>query len=272
MLIVLCINYDGTHFSGFQIQPSVRTIQGELENALFSLYKVHIRIHSAGRTDAGVHALRQYVHFSLKEDCNISILPDKISYALNRFLPSDIRVEYSREIHSDFHARYSAESRSYCYIMHEGNVPTTWRTCMVTLAFSICWDTWYRDALELIGKHDFSILCAKSDIMHKNNKSTIRIIKSISLVRYDNIVQFFIEANGFLWHMVRNIVGMLMYRASLSQEKYNTLPSVTTLLGQKKRINAIMGTVAPSHGLYLYDVRYNTTYGMLYNEIPVSSL
>ncbi len=267
--IVLCVNYDGTHFFGFQMQAACRTVQAEIEEALYVLYSCKVRVHPSGRTDTGVHALRQYMHFLQPSLSKSRIPPQRLSYALNALLPSDVRVEYSRAVDDDFHARYSAISRIYCYSMHVSHtVFSPWRTVVATVSPCIQWNLWMRDASEFVGMRDFARFCKGAQELQKQGKSTVRTVEGISLVQEGDTMKFFIEANGFLWHMVRAIVGMLMYRASLSDEAYAKLPSIRAIF-QSDFCN-MRRRLAPAQGLYLYDVKYNKKYALPHNPVPPS--
>ncbi len=270
--IVLCLHYDGTHFYGFQVQAARRTVQGELEAALHAVYASPIRVHPSGRTDTGVHALRQYVHFSQPALHKRRIPPNKLLHALNALLPPDVRVEYSRAVPHGFHARYSAESRTYCYFMRASNTSfAPWRGVFACVSPHTQWNVWMRDAQEFVGSWDFAHFCRGAQVLHKQGKSTVRIITRVSLVKEGEVIKFFIEAQGFLWNMVRTIVGMLMHRARLSTQAYEQLPSVSSILQSERRPPcSIMGRVAPAHGLYLYDVKYNDSYALPHKPVPPS--
>ncbi|MBR2967657.1 MAG: tRNA pseudouridine synthase A, partial [Clostridia bacterium] len=114
MRIKLTIEYDGTGFSGFQIQPGLRTVQSELENAIFKATGESSRIVGSGRTDTGVHAIAQVAHFDTNKD-----LGAKYAHALNYYLPNDVRVLAAEKVSQEFHARFSAKSKTYVYVMYE---------------------------------------------------------------------------------------------------------------------------------------------------------
>lgn len=252
--ILLCISYDGTNFHGYQRQNHERTVQKELECAIFAMLHSRVITYSSGRTDAGVHADRQYVNFNLVH-CRIP--PQRISFALNTHLPKDIRVYWSKEISSDFHARYSAVKRSYYYQIYEGAVvPPCLRKYCMGIKSGINWKLVKNDITQFLGTHDFSSF----SLYNPQIKNCIRTVFQVEIVQEGkSYKRIYIEANGFLWKMVRTIIGTCLERAvrRLYSSEYKEL-SIAEII--KRTDRSIVGTVAPSRGLFLYDVQYRQEY------------
>lgn len=239
------LSYDGTHFSGYQIQPGKRTVQGELERALERIHKGEaIRITASGRTDAGVHAYGQVVHF----DTFLSLSPDQWKKALNALLPDDIVIKDAQEAAPSFHARFSAKAKEYRYkvrIAQERDV----------FLRNYCYHFPYpldigamRRSLSLIeGTHDFTSFCsAKTDVDDR-----VRTIYTADMTVQDDLLEFRFIGNGFLYNMVRIIVGTIL---EVGQGK-RSVDSISSALAAKDRRFA--GKMAPSQGLYLWKVYYD---------------
>ncbi len=262
--ILLCISYSGKRFNGFQLQQDVRTVQGVLENAITAIYGYPIRIHAAGRTDTAVHALRQYVHFDITTKSPIPI--ERLYMLLNSKLDADIRVEYSRKVDEDFHSRYSAIKRTYCYSMYPCiTLPAPYSDITVGVPLLMNWKLFLQEAKKCIGTHDFALFTVGVD----QQTSTIRSIHDVALIYREPFFHFYISANGFLWKMVRNIVGFLIRKASqkrchVSIQDVLSTSSALYALQKKKFI-----TPAQPQGLYLYEVQYKHEYGLLYRSIPL---
>lgn len=235
----IIIQYDGSNFSGWQIQPNVRTVQGEISKALFNIYGEKITIYGCGRTDSGVHALGQVANFKLPY---LKMPINKVHYALNNHLPRDIRI-ISCEIMDDyFNARASAIFREYIYIISNSDV------------FSPFYDKYawfYRKNIineklineyskELIGEHDFTSFCSSKD----ENDTKFRYIERAHCVRKKDILYFIIRGNAFLHNMVRIIVGTLI-EGQKENMPYNFIRNI---LSEKDRRKAFI--TAPAHGLY----------------------
>ncbi len=249
--VKLTIEYDGTDFNGWQIQKgkNCRTVQGEIEAALKTIFKKPTPIRGSGRTDAGVHALGQVAHFKTTRsmDC------EEIVRALNGNLPKDIAVLTAAEAPADFHAQYSAKSKTYRYSIY--NSPVRSAVCRR--------DVWHyphklnlsamkREAKAFIGTHDFRSFMAadSSGTSQKGGKNTKRKIFHLHIKKYGKIITFEITANGFLYKMVRNIVGTLVAVGT------GQFPpgSVGPILKEKNRDCA--GQTAPPQGLCLVEVKY----------------
>lgn len=241
--IVLGIEYDGSRYCGWQRQHHHPSIQENLEQALSCIASESINIVCAGRTDTGVHASGQVVHF----DTQAIRSPLAWVRGTNSHLPKDIRVTYAQSVSAEFHARFSARARRYCYvIINREHPPGIWHHGA----------TWIRDVLDvakmdeaaqmLLGKQDFSAFRSGEC----QAKSPIRTVQDISVRRVGEIVILEIEANAFLHHMVRNIVGTLI---PIGKNHYDAA-FIAEVLASRDRRCALMK--APPNGLYLVKVSY----------------
>lgn len=243
--IKLCVAYDGTDYAGWQIQDNAKTVQGEIEKALSIIYSKEIRLHGSGRTDAGVHALRQYAHY----DCDKDKGPkeDNILQAINFYLPSDIRIRGASFVNETFHARFNAVRRRYCYIISCSKYMSPFMKRYAVL------HTKDKDvsllnkyASFLIGEHDFTSFCSVSDA----NKTKIRTIYKASFTKRGDFIYFYIEGNAFLQNMVRIIVGTIFEL----ERKGECVDEIKRILLAKSRFAA--GPTAAAEGLFLTRVVY----------------
>jgi tRNA pseudouridine38-40 synthase len=243
MNIRLDLQYKGTDFSGWQVQPEVVTIQGEVEKAIEKVTGQKVILYAAGRTDAGVHALGQVANFKI--DHNLE--PEQYAKAVNYYLPPTIRVMKSFKVPDNFHARKSARWRNYRYIIG----------CERTaLYYEYRWE--YTgdlniDRMNLIagfihGRHDFSAFCTVSSLK-ENNECDI-----ISAVWEENekTLIFEIKANRFLHSMVRSLVGLMI--ESGKSNDFLTLDGFKDIM--KSCDHKLIKKVAPARGLYLIAVGY----------------
>lgn len=250
MRIALGIEYNGAAFSGWQIQDGgLRTVQGCLEAALSKVADHPVRVACAGRTDAGVHAIGQVVHF----DSDAPRTMRAWVFGANANLPDEASVVWAQPVTEDFHARFSARRRRYRYVIFTRPVRPT------VLAWRVAWD--YRPLDEkrmaeagahLIGEHDFSsyrALCCQA-------KSPVRTVYRLDVTRQDDLIFIDIEANAFLHHMVRNIAGVLMAVGAGEREP------VWAREVLELRDRTLGGVTAPPHGLYLMDVGYPEAFGI----------
>lgn len=229
--------YDGTLYEGYQRQPKAKTVQRELESVLSHLMQTPITVHAASRTDAGVHALHQVLHF----DANTPLSPSKIKTLMNTMLPDDIVVDKVDEVPSVFHARYDAVSKTYSYrISHEKN---PFNAHYVHYLEPLSVDT-INSMLEVfIGTHDFASFAKVSD-----KKDTIRTIFEAQSVRKNNETIIEITGSGFLRNMVRMLIGEILY-----DYKHRT----TSYLDRLERPSSkYPKRLAPAQGLYLKSVHY----------------
>ncbi len=238
--IKVVLEYDGTAYCGWQTQPNGPTIQEALEKAIEAVVGSPVTVHGSGRTDSGVHALGQVASFETSTD----IPCGKLCQAINAHLPEDIAVLRAQDEDADFHARFSAKSKVYRYVILN-------RPCRTALERHRCFFVRgeldlgaMRDAAALFaGKHDFCAFCTEAP------DNATRTIRRIEVTRLDEILAVEIEADGFLYNMVRRIVGTLteVGRAKLSQA------DVRKLLETGKGVG---GPTTPGHALYLVEVKY----------------
>ncbi len=242
--IKLVLSYDGTDFSGWQVQPYTRTVQGEIEKALYRLHGAKTGTIVAGRTDSGVHALGQVCHF----DAESSIPGEKYREAVNSLLPGDVRVLSSTEVKKDFSARYSARMRSYKYLIKESAVPSPFsRKYSLTVRKAPSLRSLNECARQVVGVHDFTAFTAAGD----PSRTKVREIFSSSFYMENGFIVYKIEGTAFLWKMIRSLIGTMLDVAYLSYPGER----MKDILKSADREKA--GTTAPAKGLYFYKVRYD---------------
>jgi tRNA pseudouridine38-40 synthase len=252
--IVLGIEYDGSGFCGWQRQAGQRTVQLELESALSKIANQPIHVVCAGRTDTGVHALEQVVHF----DCEVQRELHAWVMGGNSQLPDDVRIIWAKPAVDDFHARFSAIARFYRYVILNRQVKSALRRHQVTWCYeNLDADKMHRAAQALIGEQDFTSFRAHSC----QSVSPSRLVYFVNVYRQDDFVIMDIAANAFVHHMVRNIAGSLMEVGRGKQ----SVDWIATLLKAKDRTQA--GMTAPAEGLYLGGVLYPLRYGLDRHEI-----
>ena len=248
--LALVLGYEGARYRGWQAQKSgVPSIQEELEKALTKVGAEKISVVCAGRTDAGVNATQQVVH------CDSNALRSAYSWVMggNHYLPKDIVLLWAGNVSQDFHARYSATARTYRYIIYNHPLRPAWARGSVTWVHQALEEQLMHQAAQhLLGKNDFSAFRG-SDCQ---SKTPFRHIYAISVRRLGDMVILEVEANAFLYHMVRNIVGTLIDVGI----KKRPPEWVGVVLASKQRSRA--GITAPSNGLYLVKVHYPQQYGM----------
>ena len=241
----ITIEYDGTYSAGWQRQNHTKTFQEHLEDAIFAFSGEHRQTFAAGRTDAGVHALGQVVHFDLAKFFE----PKTVMGALNYYLKDRGIVICKAEIVSlDFHARFSAISRSYRYHILNRDYPTVIHNKRAWFVREeLDFELMHKTSQMLIGTHDFSSFRAQ-DCQAKN---PIRTVQKIQINKVMDFIYIDITAKSFLYHMVRNIVGTLRLVGGnkITEEEF------LTILQAKNRAKA--GPTAPAYGLYLTEVKYN---------------
>ncbi|NPV54034.1 MAG: tRNA pseudouridine(38-40) synthase TruA [Firmicutes bacterium] len=241
--IRLVMEYDGAAYSGFQLQAGVRTIQGELEKALLSILKEPVRVTGAGRTDAGVHALGQVVNFRTSSRIPV----DKFPLALNSILPPDIRIIDASEVDVGFHARYDAKSKVYCYKIQIGPHASAFlRNYAYHVPLELDLDRMRAASECLVGRHDFRSFAASGG----GAKTFEREVRILEWARDGRIITMTIEADGFLYNMVRIIVGTVL-RVGSGREAPEWVKGVLDA-----RDRRVAGPTAPARGLYLVCVRY----------------
>ena len=244
--IMLIIAYKGSNYCGWQKQINGNTIEETINKALEDLFKEEISVIGASRTDAGVHAKGNVAVFDTE---NKTIRADKIAYALNARLPEDIRIQESEEVDLKFHPRYDKNRKKYSYkILNNPVEMPIYRAYTYHVYWSIEMEQMRRAATYLIGEHDFKAFCSANTQVD----STVRTIYDISITKNeDNIVSIDIEGNGFLYNMVRIIVGTLL---QVGMGKID-VEDVKRILESKDRNNA--GPTAPAKGLILDRIYYN---------------
>jgi tRNA pseudouridine38-40 synthase len=243
MRIALGLEYDGSQYHGWQRQPNLRTVQGEVEKALAKIVGKETNVHCAGRTDTGVHAAAQVLHF----ECDVNRSLRAFVFGVNSQLPKDISIKWSKEVPEDFEARFAATKRKYRYIIYNHSIrPALLRSQLTWYYRPLNADLMAEGAVALVGEHDFSSFRSTEC----QSKTAIRKIESVSIKREGEFIIIDIVANAFLHHMVRNIAGVLM---TIGSEKK---PSAWTaeLLEVKNR--ALGAETAPPYGLYLTEVTY----------------
>ncbi len=241
MRLLAIIEYDGTDFQGFQVQKRGRTVQGELERALEQITGDKVRVMGGGRTDSGVHALGQGAHFDTTWDRPLETL----ERALNAVLPTDLAIRSLAAVDPKFSARYSAASRTYRYtILNQATrSPLACRYALLVpqpLDAGAMADA----AALLVGVHDFSAFGTPPQ-----GDNPVRELYRAEMARRDAWVTIELEANAFLYRMVRRIVGTLLWvgRHELSAAEFGEV------LAKRRRA----GQSAPPHGLCLVQVKYN---------------
>ncbi|MBI2790426.1 MAG: tRNA pseudouridine(38-40) synthase TruA [Gammaproteobacteria bacterium] len=247
--IALGIEYDGSNYFGWQRQQHQPSIQAHVEFALSKVAAHPISVFCAGRTDAGVHAFGQVIHF----DTQATRPEFAWLRGVNTYLPKDIRVMWCKLVESEFDARKSALWRRYCYVINNRSV------CPGILNKAITWvlgeletSLMQIGAKHLIGSHDFSSFRGT----HCQAKTATRTIHNIEIIRRKDTIIIDVKANAFLHHMVRNIVGTLIV---VGQRK-SPPEWIREVLHAKDRRAA--GVMAPANGLYLVDVGYPTNFSL----------
>ena len=242
--IRIFVAYDGTNYCGWQIQPNGITIEEKLNKALNRLTGEDIRVIGASRTDSGVHALGNVAVF----DTESPIPPERFSYALNQRLPEDIVVVKSDEVPLDWHPRYQDNiSKTYEYHIYNAQMPNPLKTRYCTfVSFPLDIGAMREGAKYLIGAHDFVSFCnVRTDV-----EDTVRTIYSLDILPVGDEITIRIQGNGFLYNMVRIIVGTLVRVG----RGFYTPEQVQEILEAKNRKAA--GVTAPPQGLFLVGIEY----------------
>ena len=246
MRYLITISYDGTLFSGYQKQPKERTIQSELEKALKEINGgKKVDVHASGRTDAGVHALNQKVHFDLET----KITTDKLVKGWNSLLPKDIYVKNAIEVKEDFHARFSAIGKEYIYILNMGEYNPIERNYVYQYNKKLDVVEMERAMKYLEGEHNFKSF-TKTDEEKDDYVRTISQTNLITDSKDLNKITLVFVGTGFLRYMVRNIVGTLI---NVGEGKIKSEEVIEIL---KKEDRKAAGKTANPEGLYLKNVFY----------------
>lgn len=250
MRIAAGVEYRGADFLGWQKQDGQRTVQACVEIAVSNVANHPVEVQCAGRTDAGVHAVQQVIHFDTS-----SIRTDR-SWVLgiNSLLPADINLLWIMPVPDEFHSRFSAISRRYKYIVLNRPIRSAINNHMITLErHPLNVESMAEAAVDLVGEHDFTSYRAVSC----QARSPVRNIKTLHVVREGNLVIIDVEANAFLHHMVRNIAGVLMTIGKGRQPVHWARQVL------EARDRTMGGITAPASGLYLVNVCYDGNF-----EIP----
>lgn len=246
MKYCMTFSYDGSNFSGYQKQPKLRTVQGEIEKALKEINdNKKVDIHASGRTDAKVHALNQKAHFEL----DMKITVDKLAKGLNSLLPEDIYIKKIDEVADDFHARFSAIGKEYVYVINMGEYNPLERNYVYQHNDKLDVIEMERGLKYIEGTHNFRAF-TKVD---EEKDDYVRTISQTNLIRDNkdlNKITLVFVGTGFLRYMVRNIVGTLI---EVGQGKRKS-EDIIDILKSKDRTKA--GKTANSEGLYLKNVFY----------------
>lgn len=239
----ITVTYDGTAYSGWQRQANAPSIQQALEEAHAKLTGETIAFNGASRTDAGVHALGQVVHY----DTRAKIPPDKLPMAFNTKLPRDIRVVDAAFMPFDFSARFSARGKLYRYLIHNSRYASAlYRNQRAHVIPPLDADLMQQAAQTVLGSHDFAAFAASGS----EAKSTIREIRLCDVQRHGELIEIYVSGRSFLYNMVRILAGALIY---IGMQK---LPpdALETALRTGNRLD--LGITAPAHGLTLMQVYY----------------
>lgn len=247
----MLLSYDGTRYGGWQVQLNSTSIQTLVQKALETALRHEIDLTGSGRTDAGVHAIGQVAHFRTKE-----INPDKLLYSLNGLLPDDIRIKKIEKAADDFHARYSAKGKIYHYHLHLDRIMNPFKRsyCFHVLE-KIDLPLLINAAKHFIGTHDFTSFANEA---HKGSaaKDAVRTMQKLDIMEEEGGIRLEFMADGFLYKMVRNIVGTLIDVAA-GRISVEELPIIFTAKDRKKA-----GFSAPPQGLFLVKVLYDPPFSL----------
>lgn len=239
------VSYDGSQFSGFQIQPHKRTVQAEVEEALKRMHKGQaIRIHSSGRTDKGVHARGQVFHF----ETSLHIPAARWKKALQALLPNDIEIIEVTSVSASFHARFDAVEKEYrYYILNRDKRDVFTRNYMYFERDKLNMEKLVAACKQFEGTHDFTTF---SSARASVKGSRVRTLHEVNATKTDDVIEIIFRGDGFLYHMVRIITGVI-----LDVAKGKLMPSdIESLFKAKNREK--VGMTMPPEGLYLWHVTY----------------
>ncbi len=255
MKYALAIEYDGRAFAGWQIQPDQRTVQGEVEAAVSRMAGHTVRVHAAGRTDAGVHASGQIAHFETDATRPLTAWVRGV----NSFLPDGVAVRWAREVPEAFHSRFSATARHYRYLLLNHPVrPALWAGRVGWMHTPLDLDAFRQAGALLLGTHDFSSFRAAEC----QAKTPVKTLRKVELTQFGTMLAIDFSADAFLHHMVRNLMGALLHVA-----KGNERPEwILEALGWRDRKLA-PPTFMPD-GLYLAGVSYPEEFGLASEPDP----
>lgn len=240
---LLTLSFDGTNYHGWQVQPNAVTVQSRLQDAAEQILGMRAPITGCSRTDAHVHADMFCCNLRTEKD----FVPEKLQTALNAVLPRDIAVMAVRTVSPDFHARYDCTGKSYRYVILNRAVRDPF---LENRALHYPWtldaDVLHQEAQSFLGVHDFTAFCASKSAV----EDKVREIRACSVQKNGDLVEFHVTGNGFLYNMVRIMVGTLL---DVQCGKINR-GEISDILSSCDRTRA--GITAPPHGLYLHKVYY----------------
>lgn len=243
MKILLCVSYIGTSYHGWQVQPNAITVQEALQDAIQRITGHRSDLTGCSRTDAGVHSINYFCTFSPCRNIDLFALPK----ALNAVLPKDISVKSAVEVEEGFHPRYSAKEKEYIYrIYNEYNRDPFEEGRALHYKYNLDVAKMKKAAQSIIGTHDFLAFCSAGSSV----KDTVRTVSLLEIEKEENIITVRIRADGFLYNMVRIIVGTLI-AVSEGTVDLDELPAI---IDSRDRTKA--GPTAPPEGLYLNHVFY----------------
>jgi len=240
--IKLVIEYDGTNYAGWQQQKKEKTVQETLKKAIEKVVNEKITLYGSGRTDAGAHALGQVANFKTKS----TIPTSKLVQAINFYLPNDIVVKSARKVSGEFHSQYSTKSKIYRYTILNNNTGSAInRNFCYYYSGDLNIEKMQKASKAILGKHDFSTFKSKSD-----NACNIRTIKKLEIKKKGKHLLFTIEADGFLYKMVRSIVGTLLEvgKGKMTITEFKRVSRSGT--------RSLAGATVPAKGLCLLKVKY----------------
>ncbi|NLI53528.1 MAG: tRNA pseudouridine(38-40) synthase TruA [Clostridiales bacterium] len=242
--IRLVVQYDGTDYVGWQLQQNGVSVQQRLNEAAFDVTGEAIRLHGSGRTDSGVHAKAQVAHF----DTTARMPADKFAIAMNMRLPRDIRVLYSEEAPEGFHARFSAKNKTYRYTVQTGlHADVFTRNTALHIHTPLDFEKMRRAAADALGEHDFCAFMSAGTAMER----TVRTVTRSEWTADGKYLYYDVSANGFLYNMVRILVGTMLEIGS------GRLPQDAIACALNSGVRADAGATAPPQGLTLMRVQYD---------------
>jgi tRNA pseudouridine38-40 synthase len=239
------IAYEGTRYQGWQKQEtSDNTIQGKFEKLLSLMCEEEITIQGSGRTDAGVHALGQIANFHTHS----TMSTEEMLVYMNQYLPEDIAVVEVTEVPERFHSRLNAKGKRYSYRVWNSRIPNVfYRKFSHTVQEQLDLEAMRKAAFHLLGEHDFKSFTSTK----KGKKSTVRRIDCITIEKEGDLITFTFEGNGFLYHMIRILVGTLL-EVGLGERRAESIPDIIQAANRE-----LAGGLVPGKGLILEEVYYN---------------
>ena len=243
MRVLGIVSYKGTRFQGWQKQPTVITVQGEIEKALSQVLNSEVTIFGSGRTDAGVHAIGQTFTFDMSKDLDL----DKLCFSINRMIDKDIKILSFSKVDDDFHARFSAKSKTYLYKIRLGVKDPFENEFQCIYPFEFDFDLFSKALKQFEGKHCFKDFTSKEE----DEDGYVREIYQIVSKKQDNDITVEFTGNGFMRYQIRNMIGAALAVAS-KNEDLNFIPNHL----KEEKIREICQYKAPPQGLYLVKVEY----------------